>query len=66
MVSFHQKPKAGVKQTSSKSRQAMMIKEQIKPRLYYSRTLRKIASDFLIDFYESQIEWMDKPPSKKN
>ena len=41
-------------------------REQIKPRLYKSKTLRKVAVDFLVDFYESQIEWLDKAPSKKD
>ena len=61
MVTFKQKVTESVAAASRKA-----AKEQIKPRLYKSKTLRKIATDFLIDFYESQIEWLDIPPSKKN
>ena len=39
-------------------------KNKVKPRLYKSCKLRKVATDFLIDFYESQIEWIDKPATK--
>ena len=33
--------------------------KNLKPRLYKSVELRKLATDFLIDFYESAIEWVD-------
>ena len=47
-------------------RQSRVLREQIKPRLYKSKLLRKIAADFLFEFYESQIEWNEKALSRKN
>ena len=35
------------------------FENDLKPRLYKSVELRKIATDFLIDFYENAIEWVD-------
>ena len=53
-----------MKQTSG-SALRQMIREQVKPRLYSSKKLREIACDFLVDFYEAQIEWLEKPATKK-
>ena len=60
MVTFKQRMVAGGTSTARVS-----VREQIRPRLYKSRVLRKFAVDFLFDFYESQIEWLDKPPTRK-
>ena len=48
MVTFKQRTVTGGSATARVS-----MREQVRPRLYKSKVLRKLAVDFLLDFYES-------------